>query len=109
MTPDEPELYNYIQFSERFPTPLNSDDMWSKLLLRFRKRGVLIENKHYKIKYYGHLRYMYSIPAVVRAICLEARKPDRPIPTCVHLSETYYNEFCTILTELAEQRASRKA
>lgn len=104
MADTEPELYNYEQFAERFPTPKFPKETWAQMLLRFRKKNLLVEGRGYKLKYYGHMRYMYSVPAVVRVICTEARKEDRPLPTAMFLYETYYDQFCTILTDALEAK-----
>lgn len=90
------ELYNYIQFSERFPLPNSSDGSWAMMLLRFRKKDLLKKDKHYQLKYYSNMRYMYDVRSVVRVICLEARK-EHPLPTAFYLMDTYYDAFCEIL------------
>lgn len=108
MADTEPVLYNYQDFSARFPLPKCSDTTWAMLLLRFRDRGDLTEGKHYKRKWYGTLRYVYSIPAVVSVICRKAKLHDRPLPNCVYLLETYYDEFCTILTDHQAAKVAHK-
>lgn len=97
--PPTPDLYSYEDFSKRFPLANNASDQgWINLLLRFRKKELIKRGKHYEWKSYGHMRWAYSLPAVVRVICLQARLPNPTIPTCVYLYETYYNDFCDILS-----------
>lgn len=90
------ELLNYQQFSERFPYPGDSEKVWQKLLLRFRDKGLLRKDKHYRLKFFKAIRHVYDVRSVVRVICIEARK-DKPLPTAFHLLELHYDAFCDIL------------
>lgn len=106
MTVNEVKLVSYMDLSAMFPLPKSSDGSWNELMRRFRTKGQLVKGRHYKLQYFGNLRYMYNLRSVVRLICLEARK-DPPLPTAFYLADEYYDQFCAILTAEQNTQASQ--
>lgn len=93
------DLYSYMDFSEHFPLPNeDSEKGWAMLLLRLRDAKKLKEGVHFKRIYVdSHYRRVYDVRSTVRAICIEARSA-RPWRAIAYLCETYYDQFCLILT-----------